>query len=306
MNIIEFLQKETDIDNLRKEALNFTYFAINSINTLSAENVLYKLITENTDFGKEFPYFESPKISIIIPVKNNALLTKIVLNSIYKNTKNVDYEVIIADDNSTDETKDLNKTFKNISIVKNNTQISGFVYNVSNAIEHARGEYIFLMNNDMITQENYLTELLNVIENHSDIGIAGAKNLKIDGTILECGVYMNSQGLVTFLHQNSPENTVDDKDFIECDYCSGCSILFKKEVWNKAGGFDKNYAPAYYEDSDFAFNLKYNLGLKSVCVPKSKIYHFKGQTYEKNSSYDSSKNRNYFLNKWENILKNKN
>ncbi len=201
------------------------------------------------------------------------------------------------------KTQQIEQEFKNIKHILNNTGHKGFLFNVKNAIEKARGKYIFLMNNDMIALSNYLSELLNVIENDNTIGIAGSKTLKIDNTIQECGVNLYNNAPIEFLGINQNANYQDEKTYIDCDYCSGCAIIFKKEIWDKTGGFDTNYEPAYYEDSDFAFNLKYNYNLKSVCVPKSKLYHFKGQTYQ---NHNSDKNRLYFLSKWGNYLATKN
>lgn len=297
IDILKILREENDINELRKHMLCFARYTMSS---LDKQN-LWKFLLNNINFSGIIPKSKKPKVSIIIPVKNEVLLTKIVLNSIIKHTTNIEYEVIIANDSSTDETNMLDKLFANLRIVDNNTGETGFIYNVSNAINYAKGEFILLLNNDMIVCENYLTELLNVMK-YDGIGIAGAKTLTINNTIAECGIKMNSDGIVEFLYANMPVNTNDNFEYIECDYCSGCSILFRKKIWDIAGGFDKNFAPAYYEDSDFAFNLKYNLGLKTVVVPKSKIFHFKRQTYEKYDTVDIRKNKAYFLNKWKHVL----
>lgn len=298
MKVYEYIKTETDIDKLKTEVIKILDFYNQKYTEATSESNLYQFIIDNISIEAKFKHVDSPKVSIVIPVYNQYILTKSLLFSIYKNTKDIDYEIIIADDNSDDETKNIGENFENIIHIKNTSGHKGFLYNVKNAIQHARGEYIFLMNNDMITCDNYLTELLNIIENDNSIGIAGSKILTTNHKIQECGLNLYKNGLV-FIGQNENITYYDNVPYIDCDYCSGCAILFRKDIWDKSGGFDTNYAPAYFEDSDFALNLKHNYNLKSVCVPKSKIYHFRGKSYK---FYNLDKNKEYFLKKWDKYL----
>ncbi len=306
MDILETINSEKDINKLK----NFTTGHINNlfkaIEKEEYRRYVYELILNNMDFNTEFEYFDNPKVSIVIPVKDNFPMTAALLQAIKRETQNIEYEVIIADDNSTDKITQTELIFKNVKRIVNDTGHTGFIYNMNNAISKARGEYIFSMNNDMIPLSDYLKELLTVIENHKEIGIAGAKTLNIDGSIRECGSKIEKDGDACFIGENEQFDYMDDKDYIECDYCSGCSILFRRDIWEKAGKFDINYAPAYYDDSDFAFNLKYNFNLKSVCVPKSKIFHFGSLSYQKVKKMDDvlERNKEYFLKKWGKYLKN--
>ena len=304
MNIVEYINSETDINKLKEETLKHMRVLYKAMKQNEYKAYVFEFMLGNIDLSCNFEYVENPKVSIIIPVKNQFIITAYLLNSIKRNTQGIDYEVIIADDNSSDEIQYTEKIFKNIKRIVNNTGHSGFIYNVSNAIQNSSGEYIFLMNNDMIPLNGYLTELLNVIEKDETIGIAGSKTLSISMVVDECGAKMINNGDFAFIGQNEPIDFQDDNDYIDCDYCSGCSILFKRSVWDKTGGFDKNLEPAYYEDSDFAFNLKYNYGLKSVCVPKSKLFHFKGMSYFGNEDINNivKRNKQYFLNKWKKYI----
>lgn len=303
MSIIDEINIETDIEKLRNKALTNLKILYEIMLNCSYKSEVYEFIIGSFDLSTSFEYYEKPKVSIVIPVKNEFIMTSALLNSIKHNTQGIEYEVIIADDNSNDDIENIENIFGNVRRIVNNTGYSGFIHNMNNAISKAKGEYIFSMNNDMITLPSYLSELLKIIEADKTIGIAGSKTLNIDGTVQECGVKMLKDGKVEFLGKNKNIDYMDDKSYLECDYCSGCSILFKREIWEKAGGFDINLAPAYYDDSDFAFNLKYNFGLKSVCVPKSKIFHFKNISYKNTEATTSLKNRYYFLKKWEKYLK---
>ncbi len=295
-DIAAFIKNETNIERV-KERL---YASYNLYKSSQKDAEVYRFLLSMFNLSVEFEHFENPVVSIVIPVKNEFMVTQFLLNSIHSNTRNIPYEIIIADDNSIDETVNIQAFFPNIFVSKNDAETPGFLYNVTHAVEKARGKYILLLNNDMLVLENYLLELLNVIENHSDIGIVGSKNISIEGKVQECGVKVYPNANVEFLGIDENSDYMDYKEYVDCDYCSGCSILFKKETWDKAGGFDKFYAPAYYEDSDFAFNVRYNLGLKSVCVPKSKIYHYKGVSYAKDLKHKTTiqRNKDYFISKW--------
>ena len=91
---------------------------------------------------------------------------------------------------------------------------------------------------------------------------------------------------------------IEDLKLVECDYCSGCSILFLKSDWDKLNGFDEKFSPAYYEDTDFNFRMRYILNKKVVCNPKSRIYHYRNMTYSEKASIFCEKNCTYFLEKW--------
>jgi len=261
---------------------------------------IYEFILERLIRGAEFKYSGKPSVSLIIPVKNEFILTCALLNSIKKNTQGIEYEVIIADDNSDDETKDIENIFKNAKRIVNNTGQEGYVSNMNNAAAYARGEFILMLHNDVILTPFYLDILLNLLQNNQEIGIAGSKTLNIDDTVLSCGFIQRTDGGFEALGFDEPENYMDDKDYIECSLCSGASMLLKRSVWEKAGGFNSDFAPAFYETADFAFNLKYNYGLKTVCAPKSKVFHFEEISYCSNDLTEKLKEEHkaLFLKKW--------
>ena len=61
----------------------------------------------------------------------------------------------------------------------------------------------------------------------------------------------------------------------EVDYISGAAILIPRKLWEQIGGFDERFAPAYYEDTDLAFEVR-KAGYRVVYQPRSKVVHFEG------------------------------
>ncbi|MBP3924574.1 glycosyltransferase [bacterium] len=246
------------------------------------------------------PHFnnvENPVISIIMPVYNQYKVTYECLKSIAYYMPEVSFEIIIADDGSTDETVNMEKNVPGVKVVKTSGGL-GFLKNVQNAVPYAKGKYIFLMNNDMMVTENWLDSSYNLISEDETIGIVGSLNLGPDGDVQEYGASISDTGNAYMNCMHKKKFNIDDLKPVECDYCSGCSILFLKSDWDNLNGFDEKFSPAYYEDTDFNFRVRYVLNKKVICDPKSRIYHYRNMTYSENASILSEKNRAYFLQKW--------
>lgn len=221
-----------------------------------------------------FEKVENPKVSIIIPVYNQVHYTYACLASILENTKNISYEIIIADDVSSDATKELDKFAENLVIARNESN-QGFLKNCNQAAKKARGEYILFLNNDTKVTDRWLDSLVCLIENDKSIGMVGSKLIYPDGRLQEAGGIIWSDG------SGWNYGRLDDPDKCEynyvkdVDYISGAAIMLSRKLWESIGGFDERFAPAYCEDSDLAFEVR-KRGLRVVYQPKSVVIHFEG------------------------------
>lgn len=224
----------------------------------------------------DLPKCEIPLVSIIIPCYNQIRYTYKCLYSIMKNTNPevTPYEVIIADDVSTDTTKNIKKYVDNIVVSRNETNL-GFLKNCNNAAKLAKGEFIYFLNNDTEVHENYLEALINRFKSDDSIGMVGSKLVFSNGTLQEAGGIIWSDGEGANYGRNEDPNDFKFNYVKEVDYISGASIMIKKSLWNIIGGFDERYAPAYCEDSDLAFEVR-KYGYKVVYEPLSVITHFEG------------------------------
>ncbi|WP_312504018.1 glycosyltransferase [Lacrimispora sp.] len=215
-----------------------------------------------------------PMVSIIIPVYNQIHYTYACLASILEHTGDVVYEVIIADDVSTDATAELSKFTENVIICRNETN-QGFLRNCNQAAKAARGKYVMFLNNDTQVTEGWLSSLVNLIESDPTIGMVGSKLVYPDGRLQEAG------GIIFRDGSGWNYGRLDDPDKPEynyvkdVDYISGAAILLSNDLWKRIGGFDDRFAPAYCEDSDLAFEVR-RAGLRVVYQPLSKVIHFEG------------------------------
>lgn len=227
------------------------------------------------EHGKlKFPYVEQPLVSIIIPVYNQIHYTYACLLSILEYTKDVPYEVIIADDVSTDATEHLERYAEGLVICRGDTN-QGFLKNCNHGAQSARGRYLMFLNNDTQVTEGWLSSLVNLMESDGSIGMTGSKLVYPDGRLQEAGGIIWSDGsgwnYGRLDNPDKPEyNYVKDVDYI-----SGAAILLSNDLWKHIGGFDTRFAPAYCEDSDLAFAVR-EAGYRVVYQPLSKVIHFEG------------------------------
>lgn len=254
-------------------------------------------------------------VSVIVPVYNKWNLTRACLTSVVQTSvgSGVTYEVILADDGSTDETIRAAEIFPGLRIVKTSKNL-GFLRNCNNAAKQARGRYILLLNNDTIVLPGWLESLHCTMEQDPSIAIVGSKLLYPDDHIQEAGggLLSNADGVSIGRwswvgERNLPVRRREPIFNIrrESDYISGASILVRKSFWDSVGGFDERYRNAYCEDSDLAMTAR-SKGLRVVYEPESEVIYFEHQTYADQISADhirlQEQNKAELIAKWQEVF----
>ena len=137
--------------------------------------------------------------------------------------------------------------------------------------------------------------------------MVGSKLIYPNGVLQEAGGIVWNNGKCSN-YGNGKRADLPEYNYIkEVDYISGASIMIKKNLWRKIGGFDKRFIPAYYEDTDFAFQLR-KLGYKVFYQPRSVVEHYEGISNGKNPNIKSSIkhyqliNKKKFIEKWKKEL----
>jgi GT2 family glycosyltransferase/glycosyltransferase involved in cell wall biosynthesis len=263
------------------------------------------IIKEETGLTKNKD--ENPKISIIIPVYNQLKFTKQCIEAVWATCTHQDYEIIVIDDCSTDETPEYLESIKlNVRSYRNQKN-QGFLLNINFGASQAKGEYIVLLNNDTIPQEGWLEGLLEPFELYEKVAATGALMIFPNNTILEaCSIVFSDGSGWNYGRGDNPD--ASRYNFIrETDYVSGGGMMVSKKIWEELGGLDTNYCPAYYDDIDFCFRAR-KAGYKILYTPFSRIIHFEGMTGGTDVTQGPKRyqmvNQQKFYERWKDELKN--
>lgn len=244
---------------------------------------------QNMDFTKSCSksYPELGRISIIIPVYDHLELTQRCVDSMLISSPQCDnLEIIIADDCSPNvDYRMVNFCDHRVKVIRAE-QNRGFLKNVNWACKYATGEFLLLANNDVLVlpdEKRYWTDKIRShLAPESHIGLVGALLLNRDGTVQEAGGHIFCDGSAENYSRGQKPGLPNNSFPRRVDYCSGCFLAVRADVWAKLGGFDENYAPAYCEDADLALRVRYQLGLDVLFDPSIVVVHDEGGTHGRN------------------------
>lgn len=259
--------------------------------------------------GPEVLAFESakkPLVTIIIPAHNQWDYTYSCLYSVLRNTGDVPYDVIVVDDRSEDETKNILTHVRGLRLMRNEQRL-GFLRACNKAAQEAAGKYILFLNNDTNVQKGWLGSLLETMESDDSIGLAGARLLYPDGSLQDAGGILWNDGSGWLYGRRDDSERPQYNCLREVDYLTGACIMIPGDLWREIGGFDERYAPAYYEDADLALEVR-KRGFKVMYQPRAAVVHFEGATCGTDECSGIKQyqriNREKFFRKWETVLKN--
>ncbi len=246
----------------------------------------------------------TPQVSIVIPVYGQHVMTYTCLKSIQATCADESIEIIVIDDCSPEPAGEALLPVTGITVVRNDTNL-GFLRNCNKAAAMARGEFVLILNNDIIVTDGWLKAMRDVWTERADVGMVGAKLIYPNGQLQEAGGIVWRDGSAWNWGRNQDASKPAYNYLREVDYTSGACLLLKREFWNQLGGFDERYAPAYYEDTDLAFRVR-AAGKKVFYQPRAVVVHFEGQSSGTDVSQGIKKyqviNQQTFLVRWRNVL----
>jgi GT2 family glycosyltransferase/SAM-dependent methyltransferase len=246
-----------------------------------------------------------PDATIVIPVYNNILDTLLCLVSVLESETTASFEVIVADDGSSDDTASLVSQIGGIVRHLRQPHNLGFLGNCNAAAQVAHGQTLVLLNNDTLVLPGWLDGLLDPFDQHDRVGIVGSKLLNWDGTLQEAGGIFWEDGSAWNFGRGMDPLSPEFSYLKDVDYCSGASIAIPIGLWQQLGGFDTLYEPAYCEDADLAFRVR-AAGFRTLYNPLSEVVHHEGRSHGRDLSSGIKAhqvtNQERFLDRWGDVL----
>jgi len=189
-------------------------------------------------------------ISIVIPIKNRGfILSNLIENLLKLNYSN--YEIVIVDDCSTDNTKKILNNYKIKAILLEKSVGSATARNIG--IKNAKNNIIALTDSDCIVSRNWLRDLVPFLKKYDMVGgkviYSDKKEMKLYPLNLDTQKIIKKESPVNFLNTSN--------------------MIFKKDLWKETGGF-LNYR---IEDVEFSWRLL-KKGFKLIYIPRGTVYHY--------------------------------
>lgn len=232
-------------------------------------------------------------VSILVVNYNTCQLTVDCLRSVYASKTEYRYEVILIDNNSSDDSVAvISEQFPQARLIEN-MQNTGFAKANNQGMEIAQGRYILLLNSDTIVQQDTLQTMVAFMDNNPLTGAAGCKVILPNGSLDKAcrrGLPTPSASFYyafgfSKLFPNSPRFNQyqlgyrDPDQEYPVDCLVGAFMLVRREMVEQVGGLDEDFF-MYGEDIDWCYRIK-QAGWGIHYYPRTQIIHVKGGSARK-------------------------
>jgi len=223
-------------------------------------------------------------LSIIYINYNTRGLLKQSLKHLFMIKPDVDFEIIVVDNNSYDKSVEmLKKDFPNVNIIQAKKNL-GYAGGANLGIKSSNGSYIAIFNPDIFITKNSLESAINYLDNNLSTGIIGPKLVNPDNS-LQYSCYRFPKIFIPILRRTFLGNMsfgkkeldfylmkdFDHKDTKDVDWLLGGALVVRRSALEKVGYMDERYF-LYFEDTDLCRTLN-NVGYRVVYLPSSKMIH---------------------------------
>jgi GT2 family glycosyltransferase len=234
-------------------------------------------------------------LSVVIASYSTCAITIECVESVLSKTQGIDFEVIVVDDCSTDDTvEELRRRFPQITVLENSVNVH-YAKTNNHGLRSSVGRYAVLLNSDTLMVGNALGELVEYLDRHPEVGAAGPKLLNPDGTVQHCirsfpGVAVMAMQAMS-LHKVWPGNPITDRYYhTDFDYdrsqpadsIGTTAFVIRRSVWERVGGLDERFKIAFV---DLALCARLGeLGVPIHYVAEASVVHLGSQSINLDSA----------------------
>ena len=227
----------------------------------------------------------TPRASIVVVTYQCREAALACLESVYRDTQRVTFEVVVVDNGSTDGTVEaIGERFPDVRLVALERNV-GFAAGVNAGAKTTVGDYLILLNPDTVATGDAVSNIVRFAEANPEYGLYGGRTLDPDGTPHpgSCwgkptvwSLFCFATGLSKAFRRSpifDPESLGRwERDTVrEVDIVTGCLLLVRRSLWEQLGGFDERFF-MYGEDADLALRVQ-AAGLRNVVTPDAVVLH---------------------------------
>lgn len=229
------------------------------------------------------------KLSIAIVNWNTIKLLDQCLESVFKTLDNIESEVIVVDNDSSDGSPEMvEEKYPQVTLVRMHENV-GFAAANNKAFGVSAGEYFLLLNSDTIAKQGAFKSMCDFMDSQPDAGAVGCRLLNGDGTLQRsCSPFptpLSETFDALYLSKLFPNSKLfgsyamsycSFNEPMEVDFAGGSSLLLRRKALQHVGLLDENYF-MYSEEADLCYRLKSG-GWKVYFTPDGEVTHFGGQS----------------------------
>ena len=266
-----------------------------------------KVSTYLTKYGNE-----NELVSIIVPIKDKANITRRCIDSIYEKSTYRNFEIILVDNNSEEKEtfemiKEYENKYDNFKSIRLECEFN-YSYINNEAVKASKGEYILFLNNDTeVMTEDFLEWMLGY-SRQKHVGCVGIKLLYPDKLVQHAGVVLGYGGLAGHIYVTASyqDNGLFGRLVMPYNYSAvtAACLMINKDKFLNVKGFDENLKVAL---NDVDLNLKLlDKGYYNVCLSNIEMMHYESKsrgyeaTDEKHKRY--IREQEYMRGKWGNKI----
>ena len=217
-------------------------------------------------------------VSIVILGFNQVEYTKKCIESIRHHTRQK-YELILVDNGSKDGTEAFFRSIPGAKVIRNPENL-GVSKGWNQGMRLAAGEYILILNNDIIVGPDWLENMVRLAESDPSIGLVGPRSNYIAGPQVVPEVpYRQEAEILPFIRKWQEEHALSAAEF---GFIKGFCHLIPRSVFEKVGFYDERFGKGNFEDDDYCVRVRYN-GFRALFANDSFIHHYGSVSFNQES-----------------------